>query len=70
MKKVILYGIGKYYQKHSNEIPQEIEIVAYGDSNEEKTTSKSGNLLNGKRILSPKEIEKGIVSITEPDCAL
>lgn len=55
--KAILYGIGGYLETHRYLLPENLEIVAYGDSTEEKSTSRTGKLLNGKPIVSPEEIE-------------
>lgn len=56
MYSTILYGIGEYYQRHKNLLPKDIEIIAYGDSDEQKATSYTGNLLEEKPILAPQEI--------------
>lgn len=58
MKKVILYGIGRYYEAHKHLLPQDIEVMAYGDSNEWKATSRTGRSLEGKPVLLPEEIER------------
>lgn len=55
--KAILYGIGGYLEAHRYLLPGDLEIIAYGDSTEEKSTKRTGKLLNGKPIVSPAEIE-------------
>ncbi len=56
--KAILYGIGEYLNSHKHLLPENLEIIAYGDSSEEKSTRASGKMLDGKQIVSPSEIEK------------
>lgn len=56
MHSTILYGIGEYYRGHKDLLPKDVEIVAYGDSDEKKATSYTGNLLEGKPVLTPQEI--------------
>lgn len=58
LEKAILYGIGEYYGKHKNLLPKDMDIVAYGDSAKEKSTSFTGRFLEGKPVLTPAEIEK------------
>lgn len=58
MKKVIIYGTGNYYRENQYKLPEDIEIVAYADSNEEKATSFSGKTMDGKKFITPGEIEK------------
>lgn len=58
MERAILYGIGEYYRKHKNLLPKNMDIVAYGDSAVEKSTSCTGHLVEGKPVLTPIEIEK------------
>lgn len=56
MKKIIVYGIGKYLKNNAGFLPKNLEIIAYGDGNLEKATSVSGKKYNGKDVLMPKEI--------------
>ncbi len=56
--KAILYGIGNYYKTHRHILPKDIEVIAFGDSSEEKSTALSGKTFDGKPVLCPKEIEK------------
>lgn len=56
--KAILYGIGKYYEENKKYLPEDIEVVAFGDSSESNATSYTGNLRDGKRVLLPEEIAK------------
>lgn len=58
MKKAILYGIGNFFRYRKYLLPKDIQIVAYGNSSENKASSQSGKLIDGIPILSPKEIEK------------
>lgn len=58
MKRGILYGIGSYYKEHRHLLPEDMEVIAYGDSSEEKSTSRTGKMRDGKPILTPAEIEK------------
>jgi len=58
MKKTILYGIGDYYKNNRHMLPDDIDVIAYGDSSKDKATSCTGALLNGKPVLLPEEIEK------------
>lgn len=56
MKKVIVYGIGKYMKANVGFLPDDMEIVAYGDGDYKKATSVSGKKYNDKDVLSPTEI--------------
>ena len=56
MKKVVVYGMGGFYRKIKNEIEKEAEIVAYANTNEALSTSQTGNLFEGKEILTVSEI--------------
>ena len=56
MKKVVVYGMGGFYGKIKAEIEQEAEIVAYANTNDALSTSKSGNLFEGKKVLTVSEI--------------
>lgn len=56
MKRTILYGIGEYYKQHKSFLPDDIKVIAYGDSNKEKSTLYTGQLLDGKPVLVPAEI--------------
>lgn len=56
--KTIIYGTGKWYREYRDKLPKDLEIVAYADSNEEKATSNSGELFEGKPIVSPKELDE------------
>lgn len=56
--RAILYGIGGYLDSHKHLLPESLEIIAYGDSSEEKSTRASGKMLDGKPIVSPIEIER------------
>ena len=58
MERVILYGIGEYYKNHKHLLPKDMEVIAFGDSAEEKATSHTGRFMDGRPILSPAEIEK------------
>ena len=48
-------GGGAYYELE-NELPKDIEIIAYADSNEAKSTALTGETFRGKRILSQEEV--------------
>lgn len=58
MERVILYGIGEYYRNHKHLLPKDMEVIAFGDSMEEKATSHTGKLMDGRPVLTPAEIEK------------
>lgn len=56
MENVIIYGTGRYYEKHKDELPNDIKIIAYMDSHENMATSISGELYEGRvPILLPSE---------------
>ena len=38
MRRAVIYGIGEYYLNNKNKLPDDIEIIAYADSSEKKTT--------------------------------
>ena len=54
MSKIIVYGTGNYYKQNEERIKKDYEIVAYADS--KNYTSKTGDKIDDKVILSPKEI--------------
>lgn len=56
MKRAVIYGIGEYYQNNKNKLPDDIEIIAYADSSEIKTTLYSGKVFNDLKVLSPDEL--------------
>lgn len=56
MERAIIYGIGKYWNENRGCLPQNIEVIAYADSDECKATSRTGLLLEGKEIITPSEI--------------
>lgn len=56
--KTILYGIGTYYNSHKHLLPDEIEIIAYGNSAPEKATSYTGAGIGGVPVLSLDEISE------------
>ena len=57
MKKIVVYGTGDYYRNYKHNCPKDVEIVAYGNSNVQNSTSHSGNLYEGKPVLAPEEIK-------------
>lgn len=57
MVKAIIYGRGAFYDKHKHLLPKNIEIIAYADSSYSRTTSGSGKLIDGKKVLTPAELE-------------
>ena len=56
VKKSIIYGAGRYYHLNKERLPKNIEIIAFADSDENKATSHSGKLLDGKEILTVQEM--------------
>ncbi len=58
MEKVIIYGTGKYYDEHKEELPDDMEIVGFMDSHEKYATSVSGQLYEEKPVLLPSEWKK------------
>lgn len=56
--RAILYGIGNYVKNHKYLLPENLEIIAYGDSTAEISTKATGKMLEGKPIVSPAEIEE------------
>ncbi len=55
---VILYGIGEFYRNRAYLLPKAINVIAYGDSDEKRSTSRTGNVSsNGIPVVNPKEIE-------------
>lgn len=63
MRKVIIYGTGEYYERNRERLPKDLEIVAYGDSNPNNSTSHSGNLFRGLPMLLPEEFETVIYDV-------
>lgn len=57
MRKVIVYGMGEFYSRVKCRLKSEVEIVAYANTTVEISTSRTGNLFEGKRILAPSEIQ-------------
>lgn len=57
MDKTIIYGTGRFYEKHKCLLPENIEIIAYADSFSSNATAVSGQLYDGKEILMPTELE-------------
>lgn len=55
--KTIIYGTGQFYKDRRFLIPEDMEFVAYADSSPERATSASRNLLEGKTVLKPSELE-------------
>lgn len=58
MFKTIIYGTGKYYHANKSRLPQDIEIIAFADSDKNKATVQSGVLFEGKEILAPEELSQ------------
>ena len=58
MDKVIVYGIGGTYRELKNDLPDNIEIIAYADSDRGKSTSVTGELFEGHSVLSKEELLK------------
>ena len=56
MKRAIIYGTGRYWNENRSRLPQDIEIIAYADSDECKATSHTGLLLEGKEVITPSEM--------------
>jgi FkbM family methyltransferase len=56
--KSIIYGTGKYFKENRNKLPENVDIVAYGDSSREKATSYTGIQFEGKDVLMPEEFSK------------
>lgn len=56
MLKAIIYGTGKYYQANKSRLPQDIEIIAFANSDKDRATSQSGILFEGKEVLAPEEL--------------
>ena len=56
MRRAVIYGIGEYYLNNKNKLPDDIEIIAYADSSEKKTTLYSGEVFNDLKVLSPDEL--------------
>lgn len=55
--KAILYGVGVYFKSTGHMLlPKDMEVVAYGNSDITRCTSFSGRMIDGKPVLSPKEI--------------
>lgn len=58
MLKSVIYGTGKYYQANKSRLPQDINIIAFADSDESRSTARSGILFEGKEILAPAELSQ------------
>ena len=58
IKKSIIYGAGRYYHLNKERLPDDIEIIAFADSDENKATSHSGKLKDGKEILTVHEMQE------------
>ncbi|MCI9464223.1 MAG: FkbM family methyltransferase [Lachnospiraceae bacterium] len=56
MKKTIIYGMGEYYRKNIKKLPSNLDIIAYAESNYNDTTTATGRLFEGKRVLSLEEL--------------
>lgn len=57
VKKTIVYGAGDYYERFGHLLPNDMQIIAFADSNREIATSKTGQLKSGLSILSPEELQ-------------
>lgn len=56
MEKIIIYGTGKYYDMHKDELPDDVQIVAYMNSYEKYTASVNGqNNVGNVPVLLPSE---------------
>lgn len=56
MDRVIIYGMGGTFRELRGELPQDINIVAYADSDNTQSTSLTGTLFEGIRIISKEEM--------------
>ena len=63
MSKAIIYGTGGVFRDLRTELPDDIDIVAFADSDQDKATSITGDLFEEKKILSKEEILE-----TDYDC--
>ena len=57
--RAIVYGAGFFWKYHRYLLPVDTEIIAYADSSKTRATRISGEMIDGKPILSPDEL-KGI----------
>ncbi len=58
MQKTIIYGTGRYYQANRSRLPEDIEIIAFADSDKNKATTQSGVLFEEKEILTPTQLSQ------------
>lgn len=63
MKKTIIYGMGEYYRKNIKKLPSNLDIIAYAESNYNDTTTATGRLFEGKRVLSLEELGLSLIHI-------
>lgn len=54
--KIVVYGMGQFYQNRKYLLPKEAEIVAFANSDEYKATSVSGLTFENRPILKPSEL--------------
>ena len=63
MKKAIVFGIGRHWERYACEIKKEYQIIAFADND----TRKQGLLIDGKPVLQPcviSEVNFDVVVIT------
>lgn len=54
--KIVVYGMGQFYQNRKYLLPKEAEIVAFANSDESRATSVSGIKFENRPILKPSEL--------------
>lgn len=55
MKKnnVVIFGTGRFYEKHKHKMPKNVNIVAFIDNDE----NKSGKFIDGVLVYNPRDVE-------------
>ena len=56
MEKIVVYGYGVYFERNKYKLIGNYDIVAYASSDDSQSTAISGNLKEGKKIVSPSEL--------------
>ena len=57
-QKAILYGWGSFIENNMGLIPNNLDIIGYGYTDQQRSTSSTGILFKNKEIFSPQEIKK------------